>query len=65
MSKIEVVHNPLNIGNGVWTIGRTFNIISETSCFYVLDNGSRINKKHMSVAGTACGEHSVKVKLLN
>lgn len=63
--KIRVIANPFNIGNGFWAIGKEFEIVGETKCYYVLTNNYRVNKKHLSISGTACGEHSVKVKILN
>lgn len=63
--KVRVTENPNNIGNGFWSVGSVFDVIGESPCFYILSNNYRINKKHLSVSGTACGEHSVKVEILN
>lgn len=62
--KVKVISNPCNIGNGFWNMGKVFDVIGETRCFYIIEGGRMINKKHLSVAGTACGKHSVKVELL-
>jgi hypothetical protein len=65
MSRLaRVTENPHNIGNGVWEVGLVFEVVAETACYYTLCGGSRINKKHLSIAGTACGRHSVKVEIL-
>ncbi|MGA4534922.1 hypothetical protein ACK6V0_06740 [Citrobacter braakii] len=64
-NKLRVTENPNNIGNGFWKVGSVFEVVGETPCFYILRNKYRVNKKHLSVAGTACGSHSVKVEILN
>lgn len=63
--KIRIIENHFNIGNGFWAIGKEFEVVRETKCYYLLNNNYRVNKKHLSIAGTACGEHSVKVEILN
>lgn len=63
--KARVTENPNNIGNGYWKVGFEFEVVGETDCYYILSNKYRVNKKHSSVAGTACGNHSVKVEILD
>lgn len=62
--QVRVTENPCNIGNGFWPIGKVFNVIRETDCYYVIDGYFKVNKKHFSIAGTACGNHSVKVEII-
>ncbi|EBH6782432.1 hypothetical protein CQT46_16475 [Salmonella enterica] len=62
--QVRVTDNPCNIGNGFWHIGKVFDVVGETNCFYVIEGGRRVNKKHLSIAGTVCGNHSVKVELI-
>lgn len=62
--QVRVTDNPFDIGNGFWQIGKVFNVIGETNCFYVIDGNYRVNKKHFSIAGTACVKHSVKVEVI-
>lgn len=62
--QVRVIDNPCNIGNGFWHIGKVFDVIGETNCFYIIEGDRRVNKKHLSIAGTACGNHSVKVEII-
>lgn len=62
--QVRVTDNPCGIGNGFWNIGKIFNVIGETDCFYVIEGNYKVNKKHFSIAGTACGKHSVKVEII-
>lgn len=62
---VRVTENPNNIGNGFWEIGSVFDVVGETPCYYILSNNHRVNKEHLSIAGTACNGHSVKVEILN
>lgn len=62
--QVRVTDNPCNIGNGFWHVGKVFDVVGETNCFYVIEGGRRVNKKHLSIAGTACGNHSVKVEVI-
>ncbi|MEG5452986.1 hypothetical protein UXN79_25065, partial [Enterobacter kobei] len=62
---VRVTENPNNIGNGFWEVGSVFEVVGETPCYYILSNNHRVNKVHLSIAGTACNGHSVKVEILN
>lgn len=62
--KARITENPNNIGSGYYRVGRVFDVVGETPCFYILQDKNRVNKRHLSIAGTACGEHSVKVEIL-
>lgn len=62
--QVRVTENPRNIGNGFLHIGKAFDVVGETNCFYIIEGGFKVNKKHFSIAGTACGNHSVKVELI-
>ena len=63
--KVRITENPNNIGSGYWIVGSVFDVVDETPCFYILRDQNRVNKKHLSIAGTACGSHSVKVEILD
>lgn len=60
----RIIENPLNIGGGALPVGALFEIIRETKCYYWLADNRRINKEHMSIAGTADHSHSVKVEIV-
>lgn len=62
IKKIVVIENDLNIGAGFYSVGRVFDVLRETSCFYILKDNRSVNKKHMAIAGTAT-PYSVKVEL--
>ena len=62
--KARIIENNHNIGGGFWKVGDVIDVVGETKCFYILRNKHRVNKKHLSIAGTAC-EHGVKVEIFN
>lgn len=61
----RVTENPLNIGNGFWSVGLVFDIVGETATHFILNNKRRVNKKTLSVVGTSYFKHPVKVEIIN
>lgn len=62
--QVRVSDNPNNIGNGCWSVGLVLDVIRETSCHYILSNGSRVNKKRLFIVGTLCFTHPVRVEII-